>query len=96
MDSKETQPYIYIYPFYLKHPSYTGCHITLSRVPYATVGPWWLSILNIWEMQVRSLGQEDPLEEEIATHLRTLAWEIPRTEEPGRLQSMGLLESDMT
>ena len=34
-------------------------------------------------------GQEDPLEEEMATHSSTLAWEIPWTEEPGRLQSMG-------
>ena len=40
---------------------------------------------------VRSLGQEDPLEEEMATHLGILAWEIPRTEEPGGLQSMGSL-----
>ena len=41
------------------------------------------------EMQVRSLGQEDPLEKEMATHSGILAWEIPWTEEPGRLQSMG-------
>ena len=40
------------------------------------------------EMQVRSLGQEDPLEKEMATHSSILAWRIPRTEEPGRLQSM--------
>ena len=38
---------------------------------------------------VRSLGQEDPLEKEIATHSSTLAWKIPWTEVPGRLQSMG-------
>ena len=41
------------------------------------------------EMWVRSLGQEDPLEEGMATHSSILAWEIPWTEEPGRLQSMG-------
>ena len=41
------------------------------------------------ETQVRSTGQEDPLEKEIATHSSILAWEIPRKEEPGRLQSMG-------
>ena len=41
------------------------------------------------ETWVRSLGQEDPLEKEMATHSRILAWKIPRTEEPGRLQSMG-------
>ena len=42
------------------------------------------------ELQVQSLGQEDPLEESMAIHSSILAWEIPGTEEPGRLQSMGL------
>ena len=42
------------------------------------------------EAQVRSLGQEDPLEKEMATHSSTVAWEIPQTEEPGGLQSMDL------
>ena len=41
------------------------------------------------EMQVRSLGGEDPLERDIATHSSVLAWEVPWMEEPGRLQSMG-------
>jgi len=41
------------------------------------------------ESQVRSLGQEDALEEEMATHCIILAWKIPWTEEPGGLQSMG-------
>ena len=41
------------------------------------------------EMQVQSLGREDPLEKEMATHSNILAWEIPGTEEPGGLQSMG-------
>ena len=45
---------------------------------------------GIQETWVRSLGQEDPLEEEMATHSSTLAWRIPWREEPGRLQSMGL------
>ena len=40
--------------------------------------------------QVRSLGWEDPLEKEMAIHSRTIAWKIPWTEEPGRLQPMGL------
>ena len=40
------------------------------------------------DMQVRTLGREDPLEEEMATHSSILAWEIPQTEEPGGLQSM--------
>ena len=43
------------------------------------------------EMWVRSLGWEDLLEKAMATHSSTLAWKIPWTEEPGRLQSMGLL-----
>ena len=43
----------------------------------------------MWETQVQSLGREDPLEKEMATHSSTLAWKIPWTEEPGRLQSMG-------
>ena len=42
------------------------------------------------ETRVRSLGQEDPLEKEMAAHSSTLAWRVPWTEEPGRLQSMGL------
>ena len=41
------------------------------------------------ETQVQSLGWEDPLEKEMATHSSTLAWKIPWTEEHGRLQSMG-------
>ena len=41
------------------------------------------------EMRVLSLGQEDPLEKEMATHSSILAWEIPWTEEPGGLQSLG-------
>ena len=41
------------------------------------------------EMLVRSLGWQDPLEEEVATHFIILAWEIPWTEKPDQLQSMG-------
>ena len=44
---------------------------------------------TMWETWVRSLGQEDPLEKEMATHSSTLAWKIPGMEEPGGLQSMG-------
>jgi len=47
-------------------------------------------------MWVRSLGQEDFLEKEMATHCSILTWEIPWTEEPGGIQSMGVTkESDM-
>ena len=48
------------------------------------------------ETGVQSLGQEDPLEKEMATHSGILAWRIPWTEEPGGLQSMGSQESDMS
>ena len=44
---------------------------------------------TMWETQVQSQGQEDLLEKEMATHSSTLAWKIPWTQEPGRLQSMG-------
>ena len=54
------------------------------------------SLSTMQETQVRSLGQEDPLEKEMATHSRILAEEIPWTEEPGGLQSMGSQESGTT
>ena len=44
---------------------------------------------TMWETQVQSLGQEVPLEKEMATDSSILAWEIPWTEEPGELQSLG-------
>ena len=44
----------------------------------------------MWEIRVRPMGWEDPLEREMAIHFSTLAWEIRWTEEHGRLQSMGL------
>ena len=43
----------------------------------------------MWEAQVQSLGREDPLKKEMATHFSTLAWKIQWMEERGRLQSMG-------
>ena len=48
------------------------------------------------KIRVQSLGQEDPLEKEMATYSSILAWEILWTEEPGGLQSMGLQELDTT
>ena len=47
------------------------------------------SLPAAWETQVRSLGLENPLEKDMTTHSSILAWKIPWTEEPGRLQSMG-------
>ena len=57
-------------------------------------GGLWASLVaqrlkRLPAMRVRSLGREDPLEKEMATHSSTLAWRIPWTEEPGGLQSMG-------
>ena len=52
--------------------------------------------LPMQETQVRSLGGEDALEEKMATHSGIPAWRIPWTEEPGRLQSMGLQESRLS
>ena len=45
---------------------------------------------TMWETSVQSLGWEDPLEKEMATHSSSPAWKIPWAEEPGGLQSMGL------
>ena len=61
------------------------------------MGSWWAFLLAqrveclpaMWETRVQSLGQEDPLEKEMATHPSILAWKISWTEEPGGLQSMG-------
>ena len=50
---------------------------------------WVKSLPAVQENCVRSLAWEDPLEKEMATHSNILAWRIPWTEEPGRLQSMG-------
>ena len=47
------------------------------------------AVLETQEMRVRSLGWEDPLEKGVVTHSSILAWGIPRTEEPGELQSIG-------
>ena len=55
------------------------------------------SLSAVQETQVRSLGQEDPLEKEMVTHSSILAWKIPWMEEPGRLYSpWGCKESEMT
>ena len=57
--------------------------------PADSVVRFYLPMPKIQEMQVWSLGQEDSLEEERATHSSILAWEVPQTEEPGGLQSTG-------
>ena len=57
------------------------------------VARWQGILLLMQEMWAQSLGREDPLEEEMATHFCVLAWEIPWTEEPGGLQSTGSQKS---
>ena len=65
---------------------------------------WWASLVAqlvkslpaMQETWVRSQGQEDPLEKEMATHSSILAWRIPWTKEPGRLQSMRSQKLDIT
>ena len=59
-------------------------------MPASLVAQAVKSLPAMQETQVQSLSQEDPLEKEMATHSSSLAWKIPRMEEPGGLQSMGL------
>ena len=67
----------------------------LVNLQYLQYGHMWVALVvkthlpmqEMWESWVRSLGQEDPLEEEMATHSNILAWRIPWREEPGRLYS---------
>ena len=70
-----------------------GLLATASPFSILVILPWWLRwytcLPTMRETGVQSLGQEDPLEKEMATHSSTLAWKIPWMEEPGRLQSMG-------
>ena len=59
------------------------------NIYYILVAQTVKQLSTMRETWVRSLGREDPLEKEMATHSSTIAWKIPWTEEPGRLQSMG-------
>ena len=60
------------------------------------IAQWVKNLPAMQETRVQFLGWEDPLEKEMATHFSILTWRIPRTEEPGRIQSMGSQELDMT
>ena len=70
-----THTHIYTYPL-----QYSWASLVVQMVK---------NLPAVWETWVQSLGWEDPLEEGMAAHSSTLAWRIPRTEEPGGLQSMG-------
>ena len=70
---------------------------TTEQLSLSQVAQWLRICLPGQEMQVQSLGQEDPLEEERAIHSALLAWKIPWTEEPGRSYGpWGHRESDTT
>ena len=60
------------------------------------VAQWVKNLSAVQETWVQSLGWEDPLEKEMATHSSILAWRIPWAEEPSRLQSIGSQEMDTT
>ena len=72
---------MYVNPKLLNYPS--------PLVTTAMVAQTVKRLLAMQEIRVRPLGWEDPLEKEMATHSSALAWKIPWTEVPGRLQSMG-------
>ena len=67
-----------------------------SKVRASLIAQLVKNLPAMQQTQVRFLGQEDPLEKEMATHSSILVWKIPQAEEPGGLQSMGLQESDTT
>ena len=75
--------------------AFIHCCSTHLRSAYTVLGTSLIAQMvknlpTMWEIQVQSLGWEDPLEKERTTHSSISAWEIPWTEEPRRLQSMGL------
>ena len=75
---------------YILRAWYTlGPQLTSFFSPTSLVAQTVKRLPTMQETRVQSLGQEDPLEEEMAIHSSTIAWKIPCTEEPGRLQSMG-------
>ena len=69
--------------------SYQGLSPILRGVRTSLVAQRVKRLSTMQETRVRALDWEDPLEKEMATHSNTIAWKIPWTEEPGRLQSMG-------
>ena len=78
------------------HPSKPSCHCPLCILLLLSSINYWVIVAQmvkspptVQETPVQSLGQEDPLEKEMATHSSILAWRIPGTEEPGGLQSIG-------
>ena len=93
---------VYMYHNFLIHSSATGhlgfFHVLAIvnssevdiKVHVSSMAQMVKRLSTMRETRVRSLGWEDPLEKEMATHSSTIGWKIPWTEEPGKLQSMGL------
>ena len=81
----------------LKHPYFCCLGYPLGKIQWTSPVPQTVKHLpTMWETWVQSLGQEDLLEKEMATHSSIFAWKIPWMEEPGRLYSpLGRKESDM-
>ena len=93
------------FPNFSEHPDFPLMilHLTISYLPiFSLASPFEVRqnptslmaqmvkrLSTMWETWVQSLGQEDPMEKEMAIHSSTIAWKIPWTEEPDRLQSMG-------
>ena len=78
---------VYIYVHYTTLHTHTH---TIQCIWASLVAQMAKNLPAIWETWVQSLGQEDPLEKEMTAHSNILLWEIPWTEEPGRLLSMRL------
>ena len=74
---------------YIKDSSYYYLYLQVIIIRASQVAQWYRILLPIQGMRVQSLDWEDPLVKEMATHFSVLAWEIPWTEEPGGLPSMG-------
>ena len=73
-----------------------GIYKYLYKVRASLIAQLVKNLPAIQETWVQFISQEDPLEKKMATHSSILAWRIPWTEKPGRLQSMGSQESDLT
>ena len=77
-------------PSNAKHEHTPNKHACICWTKASLVAQMVKNLPAMLETWVQSLGWEDPMEKEMAAHSSILAWKIPRTEEPGRLQSMGL------
>ena len=73
--------------------SVPGGQALLSLLFITLITQWSRIFLPMQETRVQSLGREDPLEKEMTAHSIILAWEIPWTVEPGRLQSLGVTKN---